>query len=405
MTKAAVLRRYTLLALFGLSASLSAPVQAVVLEGTGQAVIRNNDLDAARNEARRAALREVALQYEAEIASEETMTNGVLTDSRLTVASRAHARDVRIINEFRNGNLLRVTVSADMSAGTSCGAGDAQRLRKQVAVTGFPIVRPSEAAIGQLEDAGEVLPQSLKAALHQGGQLQVHGATNMQLFSDLGNAPTRQNFDNTLTNVIGVARELGVQFVVTGVIRDLAISDPSAWGSSVTARLKRGVGLADQNRRFVADLMVYDGFSGSPVYQERFATTAKWDAAPGESVGFGSNGFENTDYGQAVMGLIGTMAEAVDEALACQPFITRLTRVEGQKVTLASGATAGLRPGDELHLYRSYSFFDAPGATPELRDSGVVVRLDSVHPDFSNGLIPMPGGQANIQRDDLAIIW
>ncbi len=377
----------------------------VVLEGTGQAIIRNDDLDAARNEARRAALREVALQYEAQIASEETMTNGVLTDSRLTVASRAQARDVRIINEYRNGNLLRVTVQADMSASASCGAGDAFRLRKQVAVTGFPILYPDQARVGRLEDAGESLPQALQAALQAQGDLQVYGATTVRLFDNLRNAPTEQRFDNRLTNVVGLARELGVQFVVTGVIRDLGIADPSAWGTSVLDRMQRGIGLADQNRRFVADLMVYDGFSGTPVYQQRFATEAEWDAGPGASAGFASAGFQRTAYGQAVAGLMSQMTEAVNKALACQPFMTRVTRVEGEKVTLDSGATAGLRPGDELHLYRSYSYFDSPGATPELRDAKVTVRLDSVHPDFSNGLIPLPAGQANLQRDDLAIIW
>lgn len=391
--------------LLALLIALAPPAGAVVLEGTGQAVIRNNDLETARNEARRAALREVALQYEAQIASEETVTNGVLTDSRLTVASRAQARDVRIVNEFRNGNLLRVTVQADMSASASCGAGDALRLRKQVAVTGFPILYPEQARIGRLDDAGEILPQSLQAALQRQGDLQVYSATTVRLFDNLRNAPTQQAFDNRLTNVVALARELGVQFVVTGVIRDLGIADPSAWGTSVLDRLQRGVGLVDQRRRFVADLMVYDGFSGTPVYQQRFAAQGQWDAGVGASVGFGSAGFQATDYGQAVTQLTDQMTRAVNQALACQPFMTRITRVEGEKVTLDSGATAGLRPGDELHLYRSYSYFDAPGATPELRDAEVTVRLDSVHPDFSNGLIPMPAGQANLQRDDLAIIW
>lgn len=385
--------------------ALAPAAQAVVLEGTGQAVIRNDDLETARNEARRAALREVALQYEAQIASEEIMTNGVLTDSRLTVASRAQARDVRIVNEYRNGNLLRVTVRADMSASASCGAGEAFRLRKQVAVTGFPILYPDQARVGRLDDAGEILPQALQAILQQQGDLQVYSATTVRLFDNLRNAPTEQRFDNRLTNVVGLARELGVQFVVTGVIRDLGIADPSAWGSSVLDRLQRGVGLADQSRRFVVDLMVYDGFSGTPVYQQRFATEGQWDADRGASAGFGSPGFQNTGYGQAVSRLMEEMTAAVNKALACQPFMTRITRVDGEKVTLASGATAGLRPGDELHLYRSYSYFDAPGATPELRDAEVKVRLDSVHPDFSNGLIPLPAGQANLQRDDLAIIW
>lgn len=384
---------------------LAANVQAVVLEGVGHATIHGNDLESARQEAKRAALRDVSLQYDARISSRDTMHNGVVTESRLQVASSSRARSVQVVDEYRRGNLLRVTVRADMSASGSCSAGTASGLRKRVAVTGFPIVYPEQARIGRIDDAGEVLPQLLQAGLRKTGNVQVFGATTQRLYGDLVNAPTQQKFNNRLTNVMQVARELGVQFVVAGVIRDLGVSDPEAWGSSMVDRLQRGIGAANQNRRFVADMIIYDGFSGSPVYQERFATEAHWNAGPGSSDGFGSAGFQETRYGQAVGALLQDMTAAVGKALACQPFITRVTRVDGDSVTLDAGATAGLRPGDELKLYRSSSFFDSPGATPQLQDSRTTVTVNNVHPDFSNGRIPLPGGQVNIQREDVAIVW
>ncbi|MFN2359937.1 MAG: flagellar assembly protein T N-terminal domain-containing protein [Marinobacter sp.] len=383
----------------------AAHVQAVVLEGVGHATIHNNDLDSARQEAKKAALRDVSLQYEAKISSRDTMEDGVVTESRLQVASSSRARSVKVVDEYRRDNLLRVTVRADMSESGSCSAGEASGLKKRVAVTGFPMVYPDQARIGRIDDAGEILPQLLQADLRGSGDLQVFGATTQRLFSDLLNAPTQQKFNNRLTNVIDVARELGVQFVVAGVIRDVGVSDPDAWGSSVIDRMQRGIGAVNQNRRFVADLMIYDGFSGAPVYQERFATEARWDAGPGSSDGFGSAGFQETSYGRAVSGLMADMASAVNNALACQPFITRVTRVDGRKVTLDSGATAGLRPGDELKLYRSASFFDSPGATPELQDSRTTMTVNNVHPEFSNGEMSVSGGQINIQRDDVAIVW
>lgn len=384
---------------------LAANVQAVVLEGVGHANIYNDDVDSARQEAKKAALRDVSLQYEARISSRDTMENGVVTESRLQVASSSRARSVKVVDEYRRGDLMRVTVRADMSESGSCSAGEASGLRKRVAVTGFPMVYPDQARIGRIDDAGEILPQLLQADLRATGNLQVFGATTQRLFSDLLNAPTQQKFNNRLTNVIQVARELGVQFVVAGVIRDVDVSDPDAWGTSIIDRMQRGIGAANQNRRFVADLMIYDGFSGAPVYQERFATEARWDAGPGSSDGFGSAGFQETRYGQAVGDLMREMTAAVNNALACQPFITRVTRVDGRKVTLDSGATAGLRPGDELKLYRSASFFDSPGATPELQDSGTTMTVNNVHPDFSNGRIPVSGGLINVQRDDVAIVW
>ncbi len=397
-----IVRRVLLVVLLGF-ASLA---QAVVLEGVGHGTIHNGDVEAARAEARQAALRDLALQYEARVSTRDTMENGVVTESLMQVAANARVHNARVVDEYRSGNLLRVTVRAEMSAGQgSCSVGEAARLRKRVAVTGFPLLYPGQARIGRLDDAGEILPQQLQARLRAGERLQVLGATTTRLFDDLLNAPTQQQNDNSLTNVVQVARELGAQFVVTGVVRDLGVADPSAWGTSVLDRMQRGIGAVDQNRRFAVDLMIYDGFSGSPVYQQRFATSAEWNAGPGASDGFGSEGFKQTAYGQSVTSTLDEMADAVTSALACQPFMTRITRVDGNRVTLASGATAGLRPGDQLNLYRSAQYLDSLGGTPELTDTRLSVTLNNVHPDFSNGRMPQFGGQVNIQRDDIAIIW
>ncbi|MBC7182998.1 MAG: flagella assembly protein FlgT [Marinobacter sp.] len=384
----------------------STGAQGVVLEGVGHASIYNGDLDAARAEAKKAAIRDLSLQYEARVSTHDTMENGVVTESQVRLASSTRARNVQIIDEYQSGNLLRVVVRGDISESRSeCGAGEASRLKKRVAVTGFPMLYPDQARIGRLGDAGEILPQQLQQRLMEQGSFQVFGATTSRMFTDLLNAPTVQQGNNRLTNVLQLAREMGVQFVVTGVIRDLGVADPSAWGTSVLDRMQRGIGAVDQRRRFAADLIVFDGFSGSPIYQQRFETAADWNAGPGSVAGFGSAGFEKTAYGRSVSDVIGEMAAAVTEALACQPFMTRVARVDGHSVTLESGATAGLRPGDELKLYRSASYFDALGDSPELQDGHVSVTLDKVQPQFSRGRMPQLGGLVNIQRDDIAILW
>ncbi|MCK7544267.1 flagellar assembly protein FlgT [Marinobacter bryozoorum] len=394
------------LLVFLLTLALAGPASAVVLEGTGIATIRGGDLDAAREEARKAALRDVALQYDARIRSEDTLEDGRITDSRLTVASSARARNVRITDERQLGNALRITLKADVSEDAgNCHVGDAANLKKRVAVTGFTVQRPQQVRHGRLDDAGEVLPQMIQAGLQQRGNLQVLKAATTQLHPDVVNAPTQRQFDNRLTNVTQIARELGAQFVVAGVIRDIGVEDPSAWGTSVLSKLSRGFGASNRNRRFVADLMIFDGFSGSPVYQKRFQTQGDWNAGMGESEGFGSAGFLDTSFGQEVAGVIDQMHNDIQHALSCQPFMTRITRVEGTTVTLESGATSGLRPGDSLKLYRSATHFDSLGATPELKDADIEVTLDSVFPEYANGLIPQYGALENIQRGDIAIIW
>jgi hypothetical protein len=183
------------------------------------------------------------------------------------------------------------------------------------------------------------------------------------------------------------------------------VSDPSAWNTSVLSKLKRSAGAVDQSRRFIADMVIYDGFSGAPVYQHRFSARENWNAGPGSAHGFASAGFEQTDYGQAVAQVMDDMARSVTNALNCQPFMTRISRVDGDLATIESGATSGLRPSATLQVYRSAQYFEALDATPELSETGVSITLNNVHPEFASGKLSVHGGQTNIQQDDIAVVW
>ena len=248
-----------------MSLMLAASVHAVILEGVGHASIHDDDLASARAEARNAAMRDLALQYEAQVNTSDTMENGVLTQSRMRLASSAKARNVKVIDEHRSGNLLRVTVRGDISAGTaSCEGGEAARLKKRVAVTGFPLLYPDQARVGRIDDAGEILPQLLQQGLRETGSLQVFSTTSTRLFADLLNAPTMQEGGNRLTNVIQVAREMGVQFVVTGVIRDIGVADPAAWGSGQNAAEYWCIGYAPSFRSGYGGSGWLQWFAGVP---------------------------------------------------------------------------------------------------------------------------------------------
>ena len=384
----------------------SAPLLAAVVEGVGHASIHNGDIDSARAQARQAAMRDMALQYEVRISNSDTVENGVLTHSRLRVTSDVSARDVQVVDEFLSGQSLRLTLRAEMTTQQgSCSHGVASTLKKRVAMTGFSLLYPDHARVGRLDDAGEMLPQQLQARLREAGSVQILAATNLRMYGDLLNAPTAQQDDNRLTNVRQLARELGAQFVVSGVIRDLDVADPAAWNTSVFGTLKRSAGAVDQSRRFIAGMVIYDGFSGAPVYQQRFSAREQWNAGPGSAKGFASAGFAQTDYGKAVAQVMDDMARSVTDALNCQPFMTRISRVDGELATIESGATSGLRPSTTLQVYRSAQYFEALNATPELTETGVNITLNNVHPEFASGKLSAHGGQTNIQQDDIAVVW
>ncbi len=386
---------------------LMAPtVSAQWVQAGGQAVIRHGDVDKAREEARNAALRDAALQFEAQVDSSDTMENGVLTKSSLTVASQASARQVKVLSEHREGDVLRLVLLADMQAGNSrCTSSEAAGYRKRVAVAGFALLHPAQAGMGALDNIGRALPAALYQSLLQTNSVEPFSIGRRDLFQDVGDAPTRIEPDNVVDKTLRLAREMNVQFVVAGVIRDIGLIDPNAWGTSIVDRMVRGVGLSNTRRHFVVDIFVYDGFSGSIIDERQIAVTGKWNIDKTTDVGFGSAAFWRTDYGDAVRGAIGQMRDVVTQAIACQPFMTRISRVDNKTVYLAAGAGSGIRPGDTLKLYRTYHFQDSPDSMPELQDTHTRMRVQQVNPEFSRGVIARDASQLNLQQDDVAVIW
>ena len=388
-----------------LSVQAGAQVEPQWIQASGQALIVNGDRELALARAKENALREAALRYQAGIASEDKLEDGVLTHSRLTVRSNAEARQIRILNQHVEGKYALVTLEAIMSEGFVCRAKDAQYLRKRVAVAGFAMVEGQGASLGNLHNAGRALPEYLYQQLLAGGYVEPLSMSHRQLYNDFRNMPTIAEADNSVHKTLGLARDLNVQFVIGGVIRDLGPVDENAWGSSMLGSLRRGLGLSNQNRRFVMDLVVHDGFSGSPVMERRYEAVGSWDTEKNSETGFMSPAFMATSYGQAVAGLLEEAATDVSDELRCQPFMSRITRVEDRQVYLANGASSGLRPGQALSIYRRFELIDVPGDSYELQPTQTELRIDQVHPDFSRGRIPIQAGRRNIQQDDVAIVW
>jgi hypothetical protein len=209
-----------------------------------------------------------------------------------------------------------------------------------------------------------------------------------------------------LTQAMSYAKQLNVQFVVSGVVRDLGLVNPKAYSTSVWRRSIKFFAQANERRRFSVDLFVHDGLSGELVWQSNFATEGAWSADIEEQIGFGSQVFWKMGYGQAIAALLDDMAYSLDQQLRCQPFMTRIARVDGKILHFGSGASSGLKPGDKLSIYRSYNYRDAFQRTGiELNNTKTVLTVSQVHPNFASGTVNIDPGRINIQQDDVLIIW
>jgi hypothetical protein len=378
------------------------------VQATGKASVVNGQYDLARKQAREDALRQAAIQIGAVIEGHQEVSNGRLTRDEVSVTTLAKANKVVVIDETVDDGLLSLVIKADMVRidRQQCSSDKANGYKKEIVLLGFSMQEPMEASIGALYDVDRALPGYLTTQLNRLNGLVVNESSQYKLYDELANAPTTETSQRTLTKAVHYARQMGVQFVVSGIVRDMSVVDPDAFGSSFLASTSRFLSTADRNRHFSLEVFIHDGFSGSIIFQKNYQLTAMWNADANDQTGFASPGFWKTEYGDSVGGLLNGVARDVNNTLRCQPFMTRITRAEGKTLHFASGASAGVRPGDELAVYRTYQFYNADLlAGTELTNAKAMLTVSQVHPSFGTGSIAVDAGRLNIQPDDLLIAW
>ncbi|WP_077530443.1 flagella assembly protein FlgT middle domain-containing protein [Vreelandella utahensis] len=302
-------------------------------------------------------------------------------------------------------NLRRLQTAPSLQEGSSCPGRDTSRFRKSVAITRFPLMDSDGAVLGRLDNVVEALPRMLSAELSPRETILMHSAFDRRLYDRPLNAPTVQAVDRNLTRASELTRAMGVQFVISGVVRDIGVEDPEAWGTSTASWLGRGLGVSNQQRRLAVDLFVYDGLSGVMVMSDRLEVRGEWDHAREAEVGFGTPAFAETDFGQRIGQRVSNLADEVAVNLGCQPFIASVERVDNERIRISAGADSGLRPGQTMELLRAERYLDQPQDYPALRPTGQTMEVQQVQPRFSSGQLPVEGGRINVQRGDRVVIW
>lgn len=371
---------------------------------TGKASYQEGLYEQAREKAREDALQQAMMQIASHVKSEQRLVNGILKHDQISVSSQARVNKSLVLDEYIWKGVLHLSMKVDVDEVPTCSGSQASSYKKQVVVLGFAVQSPDQTRHGAIHNVNRALSSTLNQALHEGGGLVVFQSSQHALYEDLVNAPSRYTEQQTLTKAAAFAKQTGAQFVVSGVVRDLGFEDEAALATSYWARLTRFQ--ANTNRRFSVDVFVHDGFSGAIIWQKNFALSAKWTVDLNKKIGFGSAEFWQNDYGLAVEGLVNEMAVMIDDQLRCQPFMTRISRVEDKTIHFLSGASSGVRPGDKLSLYRTYNFYDADLLKGvELRNVKTALTVLQVHPGFSSGIISVDPGRLNIQIDDLLVAW
>ena len=386
---------------------ISSLAMAVEITSVGVAVM-GNDITESRDDAIRDALRQASLQVGGSIHSSQMLVDGLVTQDQTSLKTNGQFRHVRVLQEKMINGILEVKVRAEFIEGGQCETNQGNGYRKAVAIAGFALQNPKDAVMGGLNNIEQRLPGVLSNTLNGRHRLHAMDSGHVLLFSSVDRAPSSQNNLQRLTNSVELAKELGAQFVVSGVIRDLAMINPEADSKQIWDTPLELVGLnrEERDRNFVLDVYVHDGISGSLMFQNTYATSGVWEHDDFKRTGFATPEFWKVDYGKQVKNLLIEVVEDLNENLGCQPYMAKIIDTQGDYVRLDTGGSVGMRPGDELTVFRTSTFYNLDqDALKQLKDTKVKAVITQVQPRFAIAKLNKTPSRYAIQREDVLVAW
>lgn len=378
------------------------------IEAEGIAPVEYGDEVSARVRAMRNAIKNASMQVSASVQSSQVVENGNLTVDYLRVNSAAQVSGIEVLSEESSDGLYKVKIEAKVSPNQQCANVVSNSYHKSVAITGFAMEHPEHSTLGRLGSVDRSLAALLVNDLNGRQGIRALSANYMTLYPNTPNAPTQISPRMTLTRAVSTAKDLGVQFIVSGVIRDMAMENPDAprasnWDKWLS---KVGISKAKRTRHFVFDVFVHDGYSGALVFQSRYKTYGLWNEKNNAEAGFGTARFFSTDYGQQVRLLIDQAVNDLQQTVQCQPFMATIAQVDGQRIYVSSGAESGLRPGDYLSVYRTSQKFNREGDSFwQISDTRLVAEVKQVQPYYAVAELAIGAERLNLQVEDIVMAW
>lgn len=382
-------------------------IQAKEITAIGSAVLVE-DMEVSRDKAVRDALRQASLQMGGSIHSSQMLVDGLVTSDQTSLKTNGQFRHVRILQEKISHGILEVKLRAEFIEEGQCAMNEGNGYRKAVAVAGFALQSPKEAVLGGLQNIEQHLPSVLANTLNSHHRLHAMDSGNVLMFNSVDRAPSSQNNLQRLTNSVELAKELGAQFVVSGVIRDLDMINPNASTQQVWDKPLNLIGLSREKRlrNFVLDVYVHDGISGALMFQNTYATAGEWAYDDYTRTGFATPVFWKSDYGEHVKDVISKVVDDLNINLGCQPYMAKIIDTHGDYIRLDTGGSVGMRPGDELTVFRTSTFYnlDQEGLT-QLHDTKVKATITQVQPRFAIAKLDKTPTRFAIQREDVVVAW
>lgn len=307
----------------------AAPSKAVWYEATGQAQVNQGDLAQARHAAINDALSRAALFAGAKVNSSQQVLNGVLQHSMLDINSQHQVSQLQLMSETQRGNQLTVVIRADINANNSEPSCQAQQYQKPLLLSQIRLAAREDAIYGQLFS----LDKDATNQLHYQMQDNTSAAITTTLAYSTSLAELQPTYSDQLFHQ-------GAQYIVSATIKDLSLGDKTHqfWQR------------AQKQRFFALDVVLYDLFEQSVVFQQEYRTESTWPYKKKHTPASHSQAFWQWPYGQKIDQVLAAVAQDLQQQLQCKPLLTSISQVTNNQVFFNIGKQNGIKVGDKLQL-------------------------------------------------------
>jgi hypothetical protein len=365
-----ILKRVVLTFLVALS------LTAGVVQAEGTSPI-SGPVGVAKRLALQDAIRQALLKANAQVSTTTVVSSHGVVSDNVRFTARGNVTHVVILDEWTDESNYYVRIRAQVPNGEVAvpantpaamarnasskaapmrtRAGDVGQYRRTVAVTQFHVSDRTQ--ISDLPNIEVELSRELKRRLDVDGRVRTVDASQylLPLGDDgvisqrriLGALPPAKEVGQL---AIEFADSLGVQFVVSGVIRDMGITKHM---------------LGARVRHLELDVVVHDGITGAEVARHRLNESVV-DAGPFDfptTTPVLNDKFYASPFGQQVNRVLDKLVSMLAGDLNNQLFTARVIRTEGKQVFFDAGGIANIKVGDVLNTFQlsQASVNDLPG--------------------------------------------
>jgi len=394
--------------LLGLScANVQPQARANAVTVEGQAAINKGMPLLAKKQALQDAIRQASMQSSVNIHSQTLVSQNNVSLDTVSMRTAADVSNTKIIKEWTTDNIYHVVAMVELSADNSCTAHH----RKRILATAFPLVKQEQVTGYETQDLYSGIPRELNNLLIESGDFIGTNATNINLYPRADLAPESQDqAAYRPSKVMQIAASNGVQFVLSGVIRDLEVESteymsgagPLAFARSLAREVvaRRGIGI---------DVYVHDGFTGALLFQQRYVDTVIGDVWIPATYTVGSERFNSTSTGAKIARIIDQASTDIRRALSCYPFTTRIVEIKDNKVFINAGAQEKINVGDQLVVYSTggddLNLDGGLGFIGKDKQPAGVLTIHTITPRYSIGSLEVPARELGVKVGDWVKSW